>query len=494
MPKLNILINGFGFKGGAAVLERALQDIPIRRCFLLNTFDPLPAIESDEPVRYVDPSAIRTVDWNTCRPIDEDLIERMRKDESIFMQILNRREGRGRILSWRERRLRYYEMLRYWNHFFEEFDINCFLTANLPHRDRAYLLYSLCRGKGIPLFFPRAIHITPTRLLMVRDWEEDSVKLRDRFLELQAQSATATTEDLPEDLRWYVKAQLGEGGDAVPWFKHLKKPSAKELWWKRVFEVLRNKPVQFLKKSYSFLLRSFSHRERTFRRMKREADALFRFYDRHALEPDYSNKFVYVPLHLQPEATSCPLGGAFADQLLMVQMLSHCLPDDVQIYIKENPRQRQAFPDGMGRDPWFYEELLEVRNVTLVPLATDTFQLGKECAAVAAVTGTAGLEGLFRGKPMIMFGHRFFQYALGVFPVHSLEDCKKAVQEIFEKGSTPKKEEVLLFMKALADVSIDGYNTVFMADRADGALRAKNAENLGSALNEELQYIVSSLT
>ena len=71
--------------------------------------------------------------------------------------------------------------------------------------------------------------------------------------------------------------------------------------------------------------------------------------------------FVYVPLHLQPERSTNPLGGVFDEQYLMVGMISSELPSGWRIYVKEHPSQfAPQFVSERGRWTNLYETLLEI--------------------------------------------------------------------------------------------------------------------------------------
>src|SRR5690606_32290981 len=48
-----------------------------------------------------------------------------------------------------------------------------------------------------------------------------------------------------------------------------------------------------------------------------------------------SQKFVYFPLHLQPEMTTSALGGIFEDQIFALSCLSSKIPVDWCILVKE---------------------------------------------------------------------------------------------------------------------------------------------------------------
>ena len=165
----------------------------------------------------------------------------------------------------------------------------------------------------------------------------------------------------------------------------------------------------------------------------------------HTHEPDLTKPYIYVPLHMQPEATTCPMGGVFADQVKMVELLAAYLPPTIRIYIKEHPYQTEVC-----RSKTFYQQLLDIPSITFVPRNCNTFTLAENALAVASVTGTAGFEGIFKRIPFLMFGHKFFQYAPGVFRIHTKDDCKNAIQTIMEdKNAKPTINDLRLYLKAI---------------------------------------------
>lgn len=175
---------------------------------------------------------------------------------------------------------------------------------------------------------------------------------------------------------------------------------------------------------------------------------LFGFYANNVVEPDLSCKYIYVAPHYQPEATTMPLAGAFSNQLLIVQMLAYCVPDDVLIYVKEHPRQ-----DIRCRSIRYYQDMVRIPNVRLISRNFNTFELTNHALAVATATGTVGWEALFKGKPVLMFGSYVYQYAPGVLQVKTLEDCEKAICKIIHEDFKPNLNELKLFLKAIDENS-----------------------------------------
>lgn len=122
-----------------------------------------------------------------------------------------------------------------------------------------------------------------------------------------------------------------------------------------------------------------------------------------SVEVDFNCKYVYFPLHLQPEMTTSALGGPFVDQALAIEMLSSMLPEDIKIYVKENPKQM-----GFMRGPTFFHRIGRLKNVQVIPEKINSHALIRNCIFVATITGTAGWEALQVGKPALIFGKAWY--------------------------------------------------------------------------------------
>jgi hypothetical protein len=129
---------------------------------------------------------------------------------------------------------------------------------------------------------------------------------------------------------------------------------------------------------------------------------------------DYNKKYIYFPLHLQPELTTSAFGGVFCDQLLALELLSKKLPPDWLIYIKENPKQSEQM-----RSEAFFVRLKLMTNLRMTPLEENTFKLMEHSQFVATITGTAGWEAICGGKPALVFGKAWYQNFEGVFKWHN---------------------------------------------------------------------------
>ena len=138
---------------------------------------------------------------------------------------------------------------------------------------------------------------------------------------------------------------------------------------------------------------------------------------------DFKKKYVYFPLHLQPEMTTDVLGGKYTDQLLAIEKLHKILPDDWYIYVKENPKQKSYM-----RGRYFFERLSLIPNVVFVDRTVDTYKLMESAQFVSTITGTAAWEAITGGKNALIFGRVWFDHFPGIFRFEEIESIQEILQ------------------------------------------------------------------
>src|SRR5262249_50735166 len=146
-------------------------------------------------------------------------------------------------------------------------------------------------------------------------------------------------------------------------------------------------------------------------------------------------KYVLYPLHFQPEATTLVMAPYFLNQLALIEDLSKSLPAGFRLYVKEHVVSRGRWPLS------FYEAIRRGPGARLLGPGEDTTALIRYAAAVAVITGTMGWEGILHDKPVITFGHVFYnRYPLvhraGDLPKHEWPGLLR--KAIFEYCSDPK--------------------------------------------------------
>ena len=122
-------------------------------------------------------------------------------------------------------------------------------------------------------------------------------------------------------------------------------------------------------------------------------------------------KYIYFPLHMQPEETSQPSAGVYSNQLLIIDTLLKILPDSLQIVVKEHRSQfNPKFNGDLGRMESFYEVYSKDPRVRFASLNEDQFDLVDNAEAVATLSATVGYEAYCRGKHVIIFGRSWLSH------------------------------------------------------------------------------------
>lgn len=143
-----------------------------------------------------------------------------------------------------------------------------------------------------------------------------------------------------------------------------------------------------------------------------------------------SKKYVIFFLHYQPERTTLPEGYGFTHQINIVLALRSCLPENIQILVKEHPSTFTSLCHLSFRHPFFYKTIANIKGVNWVDISTDNFDLVDKAICTATVTGTIGVESLARGVPVVYFGVPVRQNTYGQHVYH----CGEALYEFLKKA------------------------------------------------------------
>lgn len=152
---------------------------------------------------------------------------------------------------------------------------------------------------------------------------------------------------------------------------------------------------------------------------------------------DYSRKYVYFPLHFQPEASTIVCAEKYEKQLYFIDSWAKSLPAEIMLYVKEH------YAILGHRDLHFYEELKKYPNVVLIDPYESPRKLIENSYAVTTLTGTAGWEAMLLRKPVFIGGNIFFDHAPGVIKI---EDIYHNYVDNIESWKKPDREELLRYL------------------------------------------------
>jgi len=161
-------------------------------------------------------------------------------------------------------------------------------------------------------------------------------------------------------------------------------------------------------------------------------------------------KFIYLPLHQEPERSLLIAAPKFSDQLYTIKQISENLPKDHQLYVKEHPTQG---PARNWRELSFYKEIMKLKNVKLFHPDFDSKLLLDNCKLVISVGGTSSFEATFFGKPSLIFADLGYKIIPSIKKLNSYSELKKAIIDSLKIQVNPM--DVINYIKILEDNSFE---------------------------------------
>jgi hypothetical protein len=195
--------------------------------------------------------------------------------------------------------------------------------------------------------------------------------------------------------------------------------------------------------------------------------------------PVPGEKYVFYPIHVQPEASTLVQAPLYVDQVALIEDMAKSVPIDHRLYVKEHVSSK-------GRRPVeFYERIRAIPAVRLLGPEEDTWSLIRGASVVAVITGTVGWEALLYNKPVVTFGDVFFNVVPEVYKAGQLP--KDRWYEVFKRAATnhvSDRHAVLALITALFEATHPGF--IGNPDTFPEALDPENISNLANALRSEL--------
>jgi hypothetical protein len=144
---------------------------------------------------------------------------------------------------------------------------------------------------------------------------------------------------------------------------------------------------------------------------------------------DHNTRYVYFPLHLEPERIVSIHAPYYGNQLELVKHIAKSIPIDHFLYIKDHPAMSQ-----FGyRSILFYKELLKLHNVKLISESVSSEILIKNSNLVITIAGTSGLEASFFGIPVITFSDVIYNEIPTVTRLKNLEELPNIIHNSLNK-------------------------------------------------------------
>ena len=196
--------------------------------------------------------------------------------------------------------------------------------------------------------------------------------------------------------------------------------------------------------------------------------------------PKKGEKYVFYPLHFQPEVSTLFYGRWYVNQLNLIQNISKAIPADHLLYVK-------AHSGHIGSDKLsFYKEIKKIPNVKLILPYANTFNLIKRASLIATITGTVGFEALFYRKPVITFGDVFYNVFDDVAKIGRVRDLPELINKMM--GIRIKRENLQKFIYSLLNSTYEGF-VLLPGDTKDKSLDQENIKKMAGGIQKYISYI-----
>ncbi|MCG9683932.1 hypothetical protein L1D31_15310 [Vibrio sp. Isolate23] len=366
-------------------------------------------------------------------PLDSQLLDQLRNCESNCLKMLDRYDDTGGLLTYQQRINLYHNVVRYWYNYLIKHDVKASVFTIVPHVVSDYILYHVSKILGIKtlMFYRTNVVLNKNVSLYPLENIEDSMSgLKETYAKVNLEQ-----EILLDDR---FSAYLDIRDNANKTFTGATSSSLKNLSAKKIVSSIRYRienKVHWYKHGKTFtdtlanglLRKKYFVDNQNFKKVE-------------LLEHLDDKKYVYLPLHFQPECSSCPLGGDYVHQDLMIDMLVKSLPDDWLVVVKKHVKA--------GGKDYALSRLRPNDKVILADNSIKSLDLVKQASAIATVTGTAGFEGFLNHKPVFIFGSYFYMDAPNVFKVSDTGSLKHAINTVVNDFKPTTLQEVKAFLYA----------------------------------------------
>ncbi|SES34648.1 hypothetical protein SAMN04487958_1172 [Vreelandella subterranea] len=193
---------------------------------------------------------------------------------------------------------------------------------------------------------------------------------------------------------------------------------------------------------------------------------------------ELNKKFIYYPLHVDPEASTQVLSPYHTDQLSVIEALAKSAPADMMVVVKEHAPMVGKRPKG------FYSKIRRMPRVVLLGPEYVGLDLVQKASITAVLTGTAAWEAIRLGKSTVVIGDSpFLAIGSGAIYEPNLANFPEALNRALEL--TPASDEELIrYISALLVESFEMDSSIMWGDylKHDDAQRQKAVSDIADGI------------
>ena len=193
--------------------------------------------------------------------------------------------------------------------------------------------------------------------------------------------------------------------------------------------------------------------------------------------PKLDEKFILIPLHVQPEAGIDVIGEKFSNQLEFIRQIARTTPINFKIYVKEHPH------DFGRRKLSFYKNLNIIPSVKLIHPNFSNKILIDNAHLVISVAGTTSLEASIIGKKAVTAAKSQFNQIM-IKP--SFDPYYQEVKDLIYTNFKPNINKNKCFLDKLQINLFDGKIMDIKVEKS--VMNKENIKKLKFAFDEVINF------
>lgn len=206
---------------------------------------------------------------------------------------------------------------------------------------------------------------------------------------------------------------------------------------KEIREDNYNKPGIFINNLYLYLINPI-----------KEKLNLFYYKNKyHSLDQLKEIKYVYFPLHTEPEIALNLYARPYTNQIEVIRNIAYNLPINYKLCIKEHPRSLGI------RSLKYYKKILEIPNVIFANPKIKSRDIINYSDLVIVISGFSGFEAILKNKPVITLGNCNFNLISSVKKLKSLYVLGDLIKKQLKNKNPHSKNEIVKFIASIIQTS-----------------------------------------
>ncbi len=355
------------------------------------------------------------------------------------------------ILSMNHEKMK--NLVCYFLDFFEKRLLNSkpdFIFITCIASSEPLALVKVCKYLKIPFFVANSSRILNRTIIVENNIKEQSLRLDKKFKELCLKKEKVV---LKKEFLDYKKTFETNEMEITPWAE-MQNNNIVKIRNKFLINILISSSWDLFKR---FVV-SFKRKKVYVRKKLYFSDWSIKvkeiLYIKYCLNKTFSDintddKFVYFPLHVDPEASTMVYAPNFTNQLQLLEILAKNIPLSHKLYVKEHPYmvgKRQSF---------FYKKLKQFKNIVLISPYADSNYLSTNADLITTITGTTGWEGIMKKKEVLTFGKCFYTELGFSTPCNNLNNLSPLIHKLIYFPDKTKFENLDFYLKASEEDSFD---------------------------------------